>query len=297
MIRMKQLTAIIGLGFTLVLTGCGQLTGEDSQENRSGHTTPEKESQLNEKEQPKEGQFDSEKEEENQEPSEPNQEEDNQAEQDQGEEQKQTPPAQQNDVVSKPASLQVVVNKQRKLPSTYTPSNLVVPDVPFYFDQFMQKKQLRQEAATALESLFQAAQQEGLNLVAASGYRSYARQKSIYESNVQAYGREEANKFSAQPGHSEHQTGLAMDVTVAELSFKLVQEFGQTPEGNWLANNAYKYGFIIRYPEGKEAITGYSYEPWHLRYVGNEEAKEIHNASQTLEEFYGLMPGEEDPTE
>ncbi|KGX86139.1 M15 family metallopeptidase [Pontibacillus marinus] len=285
MIRTKMF--VLAIGSVLVLAGCGN----ESQEELSGNESPEKNSELNQKEQPEEGQFDSDKEEKQ----EPNQ--NDQGTEPEDKKENETNPPKENDVVSEPTSLQVVVNKQRQLPTGYQPPNLVVPDVPFYFDQFMQKKQMRQEAATALENLFQAANDQGLDLVAASGYRSYARQKSIYQSNVDAYGREEANKFSAQPGHSEHQTGLAMDVTIAELSFKLVQEFGKTPEGNWLAENAYKYGFVIRYPKGKESITGYSYEPWHLRFVGKEDAKEIHEASKTLEEFYGHMPGEEKPTE
>ncbi|QHE51312.1 D-alanyl-D-alanine carboxypeptidase family protein [Pontibacillus sp. HMF3514] len=289
MIRTKMF--VLTIGSVLVLAGCGN----QSQEELSGNESPEKNSELHQKDQPDEGQFDSEKEEKQ----DPNQNDQNNGEGTEPEEKKenQKNPSKENDVVPEPTSLQVVVNKQRQLPAGYTPPNLVVPDVPFYFDQFMQKKQMRQEAATALENLFQAASEQGLDLVAASGYRSYARQKSIYQSNVDTYGREEANKFSAQPGHSEHQTGLAMDVTVAELSFKLVQEFGKTPEGDWLAENAYKYGFVIRYPEGKESITGYSYEPWHLRFVGKEDAKEIHEASETLEEFYGHMPGNENPTD
>ncbi|KGP72234.1 M15 family metallopeptidase [Pontibacillus yanchengensis] len=194
------------------------------------------------------------------------------------------------DVVEDHTSVEAIINKQRQLPKGYIPSDLTVPDVPFYFEQFLPKKQMREEAATHLEELFAAASEQGLELVAASGYRSYERQKQIYQSNVDAYGREEANKFSAQPGHSEHQTGLAMDVTVAQVSFKLVQEFGKTEEGDWLANHAHNYGFIIRYPKGKEDITGYSYEPWHLRYIGEETATEIYKNKQTLEEYFGLVP-------
>jgi len=298
----RTLLFVLTIAFMFVLAGCGQLFNQ-SQEERPENKSPEKNSKLDQKNQPKEGQFQSdEKEEEPQEQeNQDTQQDDQDSSEDPAPEEKndnnQNDPKQKNDVVDNSTSIQVVVNKQRQLPEGYTPPNLTVPDVPFYFDEFHQKKQMRQEAATALENLFQAANQEEFDLVAASGYRSYARQKSIYQSNVDAYGREEANKFSAQPGHSEHQTGLAMDVTIAELGFKLVQDFGQTPEGEWLEENAYKYGFIIRYPKGKKDITGYSYEPWHLRFVGKEDAKEIHQASKTLEEFYGFMPGEESPTE
>lgn len=196
-------------------------------------------------------------------------------------------------IVGEPKSMEVVVNKQRKLPKGYTPPDLIVPDVPFYFDEFLPKKQMREEAAHALEELFAAANQDGQDIVAASGYRSYERQKNIYERNVEMYGKEEANTFSARPGTSEHQTGLAMDVTSAQMSFKLDQSFRQTGEGEWLAKNAYKYGFIIRYPKGKQSITGYTYEPWHLRYVGKNVAQEIHNQEITLEEFFGLHPSSE----
>ncbi|MFQ3543750.1 M15 family metallopeptidase [Halobacillus rhizosphaerae] len=192
--------------------------------------------------------------------------------------------------VDNPESLQVVVNKKRTLPEGYTPPDLTVPDVPFYFDEFKPKKQMRKEAAHALEQLFAAAKEQGIDLVAASGYRSYERQKNVYQSNVNAYGEKEANKVSAKPGTSEHQTGLAMDLTSAQMSFKLEESFRQTDEGEWLANHAHEYGFVIRYPKGKEDVTGYSYEPWHVRYVGKEAAKQIYNNKGTLEEFFGFRP-------
>lgn len=190
--------------------------------------------------------------------------------------------------VENPTSMEVLVNKKRKLPDGYVPPDLVVPEVPFYFEEFHPKKQMRQKAATALDKLFKAAEQAGLELVAASGYRSYDRQKQIYENNVATKGRKEADKFSARPGTSEHQTGLAMDVTTADVAFALKQTFKQTDEGSWLAKRAHGYGFIIRYPEGKSEVTGYSYEPWHLRYVGKDIAAEIHEKKITLEEYFGL---------
>jgi zinc D-Ala-D-Ala carboxypeptidase len=195
--------------------------------------------------------------------------------------------------VGEPESIQVVVNKQRKLPSGYVPENLTVPDVPFYFTEDHPKKQMREEAANALEELFAAAEEDGLDLVAASGYRSYDRQKNIYERNVAKYGKEETDKFSAQPGTSEHQTGLAMDVTSAQVAFQLEQSFGETQEGEWLAENAHEHGFIIRYLEGAQGITGYTYEPWHLRYVDKDISSTIHNQGATLEEFFGLHPSNE----
>lgn len=195
--------------------------------------------------------------------------------------------------VTDPESVEVVVNKQRKLPENYKPDDLVVPDVPFSFDGWNEKKQLREPAARALEQLFQAAEKEGLHLVAVSGFRSFERQQIIYNNNVNANGEEHANQFSARPGHSEHQTGLAMDVSSATVSFHLIQSFGETPEGKWLNDHAHEFGFIIRYPEGKSEITGYAYEPWHLRYTGKELATEMYNNQVTMEEFFGLLPEEE----
>ncbi|RWZ55249.1 D-alanyl-D-alanine carboxypeptidase family protein [Halobacillus fulvus] len=193
-------------------------------------------------------------------------------------------------IVGDPESVEVVVNKERKLPEGYIPPDLRVPDVSFSFDEDHPKKQMRAEAAGALERLFKAAEAQGIELVAASGYRSYERQKSIYERNVEVYGEEETNTFSAKPGTSEHQTGLAMDVTSAAMAFRLDQSFIDTPEGSWLADNAHQYGFVIRYPEGKTDITGYTYEPWHLRYVGKETAIEVYKQESTLEEFFGHHP-------
>lgn len=195
--------------------------------------------------------------------------------------------------IGEPENIQVVVNKQRKLPAEYIPEDLTVPDVPFYFTEDHPKKQMREVAADALEELFAAAEEDGFDLVAASGYRSFDRQKDIYERNVAEYGKEKTDTFSAQPGTSEHQTGLAMDVTSAQVAFQLEQSFGETSEGEWLAENAHEHGFIIRYLEGSQGITGYMYEPWHLRYVGKDISSTIHNQEVTLEEFFGLHPSNE----
>ncbi|WP_058308285.1 M15 family metallopeptidase [Gracilibacillus massiliensis] len=193
-------------------------------------------------------------------------------------------------VIDDPKSVELVVNKQRKLPDGYEPDDLVEANVSYYAAEGDPKRLLRQVAANALEELFQAAETDGLDLVAVSGYRSYQRQKQIYENNVATKGQEHADKFSAKPGTSEHQTGLAMDVASAALVAVLEQSFIETDEGKWLEENAHKHGFIIRYPEGKEDITGYSYEPWHLRYVGEDMATEIYQAQTTLEEYFGLYP-------
>ncbi|WLR49929.1 M15 family metallopeptidase [Bacillus tianshenii] len=197
-------------------------------------------------------------------------------------------------VITNPTNLQVLVNKTNFLPSDYKPE-LVIPNVPFYFEEALPKKHMQKNAAKALETLFAGAKQQSLNLVAASGYRSYDRQNQIYQAQVNRVGKEKANEAVALPGQSEHQTGLAIDVTSPEMNYKLTQSFEETKEGTWLKNNAYKYGFIIRYPKGKEQITGYQYEPWHLRYVGVEAAKQIHSQNITLEQYVNAVPVQNKP--
>jgi zinc D-Ala-D-Ala carboxypeptidase len=181
--------------------------------------------------------------------------------------------------------LLIVANKERNLPEDYEPADLVFPNVPFPFKEDLPKKKMRKEAAESVEILFKAAEEQGLELLAQSGYRSYDTQVSIFAYNADQFGEEKANQTSAQPGQSEHQTGLSLDVTSPRVNYELVEKFGETKEGKWVAENAHKYGFIIRYPKGKEEITGYQYEPWHLRYVGIEHSKKIHERGITLEEY------------
>ncbi|APC47004.1 D-alanyl-D-alanine carboxypeptidase family protein [Virgibacillus halodenitrificans] len=188
-------------------------------------------------------------------------------------------------VLQNPYDQLALVNKQHALPADYIPKDLVTPKVRFPFTEDLPKKQMRQVAATALEKMFAAADKAGLDLFAQSGYRSYERQDSIFASNVNEHGEEAANKFSARPGESEHQTGLTMDVTSPDINYGLTIEFGKTDEGKWIKKHAAEYGFIIRYPKGKENITKYQYEPWHLRFVGKEAAKEIMTKGITLEEY------------
>lgn len=190
-------------------------------------------------------------------------------------------------IVSNPDDILALVNKKNKLPSDYTPHNLVVPNVPFPFESYHSKKLMRNDAALALEDLFKKAEEDNIKIYALSGYRSYERQASIFASNVKKNGLEKANQFSAKPGESEHQTGLAMDLTSPSVNNVLTQSFGQTKEGKWVKDNASEFGFIIRYPKGKEHITGYQYEPWHLRYVGKEVAQEISDKNITFEEYLG----------
>ena len=128
------------------------------------------------------------------------------------------------------------------------------------------------------------AQKEGLNLYISSGFRSYERQRSIYNNYVNTDGVKKADTYSAKAGHSEHQSGLAFDLNTIDESF------ANTKEGKWVNDNCYKYGLILRYPKGKENITGYMYESWHLRYVGKELAEKLYNNGKwiTLEEYYGI---------
>lgn len=193
--------------------------------------------------------------------------------------------AEGNNIVTNPDDILVVSNKERNLPDDYEPQDLVIPDVPFPFEEKAEKKFMRKEAAKALEEMFADAKANHLNLYAQSGYRSFKRQKTVFASNVKRLGEEDAKRVSASPGQSEHQTGLAMDVTSPDINYSLIVDFEHTPEGKWVLEHAHHYGFIIRYPKGKEAITGYDYEPWHLRYVGKEHALYIKENELTLEEY------------
>ena len=188
-------------------------------------------------------------------------------------------------VIGNPYDVLALVNKQHALPKDYVPSDLIFPDVRFPFVEELPKKQMREVAANALEKLFADAEQESLDLYAQSGYRSYERQDVLFASYVSNHGEEEANIFSAKPGESEHQSGLTMDVTSPHVNNTLVVEFGETKEGIWLEEHAAEYGFIIRYPKGKEDVTGYQYEPWHLRYVGVKAATDMMERGITLEEY------------
>lgn len=189
------------------------------------------------------------------------------------------------DTVENPYDVLALINKEHALPGDYVPDDLVFPNVRYPFTEDLPKKQLRKIAADALEKLFEAADDADLELYALSGYRSYDRQVEIFTANMEQHGEKAANNFSARPGQSEHQSGLTMDVTSPEVNFSLVTEFGETPEGQWVAEHAHEYGFIIRYLEGREDITQYQYEPWHLRYVGEKVATEIFEENLTLEEY------------
>ncbi len=137
-------------------------------------------------------------------------------------------------------------------------------------------------AQAAFNTMQAAAKKDGKSLSICSGFRSYSLQKTLYDKYVKRDGKAKADTYSARPGHSEHQTGLAFDINKASDSF------ANTPEAKWLADNCWKYGFIIRYPKGKEHITGYKYEPWHIRYLGTELAEKVYRSGKTLEEYLGI---------
>ena len=136
-------------------------------------------------------------------------------------------------------------------------------------------------AYAALQQLQAGAEAAGYSMPLISGYRSYAYQASLYNSYVAQDGQELADTYSARPGHSEHQSGLAFDIGALDNGY------GNTPGGRWLHAHCADYGFILRYPAGKESITGYQYEPWHVRYVGKEIASRIMSQGITLEEYLG----------
>lgn len=169
----------------------------------------------------------------------------------------------------------IIVNKTYSLPSNFVPNNLVT------INGYIKVVDYVKDAYNVLKSDSSVL---GLNIYASSGYRSYGDQKYIYDNYVRMDGMVKADTYSARAGYSEHQTGLAIDLNTVDMSFD------GTGESNWLKDNCWKYGFIIRYPKDKENITGYMYEPWHIRYVGKELARVLYNNGNwlSLEEYYGI---------
>ncbi|MGF6375527.1 D-alanyl-D-alanine carboxypeptidase [Clostridiales Family XIII bacterium PM5-7] len=176
----------------------------------------------------------------------------------------------------------MLVNKQNWLSSSYVPTGLTSLGSYAVVD-IKAKKSVK----TAYGKLYNAAKKKGYTIKVTSAYRSYALQKELFDYWTRVDGLKQALRTSAKPGRSEHQTGYALDVTCAKVGWDLVERFGSTAEGKWIAKNAHKYGFIVRYGKTTENITGYAYEPWHLRYVGVTAATEIYKANITLEEYLG----------
>lgn len=190
------------------------------------------------------------------------------------------------DDVDSPDSITVIVNKHRPLPADYAPEDLV--ELPESAGAGAQ--QLRAEAAEAATAMFEAAAADGIELTMVSSYRSYAYQQELYDNYVNQYGTQTTNEMSARPGYSEHQTGLSLDVDTPDGSHTLATSFGDTEAGQWLAEHAHDHGFVIRYPEGQEPITGFQYEPWHLRYFGEQYAQQLVEDSDVAEDAFGLDP-------
>lgn len=183
---------------------------------------------------------------------------------------------------SQTSSVLVVVNKRRPLnPRSYQPAKLRTVKGS--------NQRMRPGAARALEKLLKAAAADGNPLGVRSGYRSFATQRSVYARWVRTYGKARAERISARAGYSEHQTGLAVDVLARSGAGRTFASFGRTRQARWVARNAHRYGFIVRYQKGRERITGYAAEPWHLRYVGPALAKDMKKVgSRSLEEHFGL---------
>ena len=192
-----------------------------------------------------------------------------------------------------PESITALVNRAFLLPSNYIPSNLKQVKITFDTTVISEKNNLRAEAAIQLEKMVKAAKKDKVKLTGVSGYRSYARQKAVFDQSAKDHGKEHADRYCALPGSSEHQTGLAIDVSTPEIANVLEEKFADTKAGKWVEKNSYKYGFVVRYPKGKQKITGYNYEPWHLRYVGLKTAEYLYNNKLTLEEFYNVSMNKE----
>ena len=175
-----------------------------------------------------------------------------------------------------------LINAEYRLPDDYTPPNLVLPDVSLGSQNPDAELRLRAEAARALEAMFATAKTEAnLDLQLASGYRPYSTQAAIYSS---AGGSNQS--LVAVPGGSEHQSGLGADIKRQDFVCRLEECFGNQPEGVWTAANAHRFGYVLRYPEGKEDKTGISYKAWHFRYVGKDLAEILHEENLVLEEYY-----------
>ena len=181
--------------------------------------------------------------------------------------------------IKNPDSLMVLVNKLNRLQSNYVPHDLEQISLNYATNN----KFLRKEAKENFEKLSSDAKKIGYSIIAVSAYRDYDYQENLFNNYVKEKGENYALKCSAKAGHSEHQTGLSVDVMGSNNDY---DQFEKSKEFDWMKNNSYKYGFILRYPKGKEYITGFKYEPWHYRYVGKDIASIIYTEGITLEEYY-----------
>jgi zinc D-Ala-D-Ala carboxypeptidase len=181
------------------------------------------------------------------------------------------------------SGITILVNKDNPLPAGYLPESLVAIGLPGADDATGSAV-----IVEPLRQLFNDAEQAGYKLSVLSAYRSYYAQQEVYQSFVDGYSEDYAEQVSAKPGYSEHQTGLAVDVGEESGLCELDACFGDTAAGKWVESNAHLYGFVIRYQQNKQSSTGYVYEPWHLRYLGNPLATELFSTNQTYEEYLGI---------
>lgn len=186
--------------------------------------------------------------------------------------------------------IDILVNKDNPLNKDYTPKDLIITDEnSFNYHKFLDplhKPSVREEVYFAFKELQKQGLKDGIFVIVDSGFRSYDYQQQIWDYNVETKGLEHTKKYVALPGTSEHQTGLAIDLG-AYINKQYTDDINEnTEEYKWMIENAHKYGFILRYPKGKEDITGINFEPWHYRYVGYYLANELHDKDMTLEEHY-----------
>lgn len=174
-------------------------------------------------------------------------------------------------------------NKYYKLSSEYEPEDLVIIKTDHAWGNYGDNK-IRKEVYEAYIKMYEAAKENGITLMINSSYRSYKDQEAVYNSYKEYYDEEYADGIAARPGYSEHQTGLALDIFCTTNTS--IKTFAESDAYKWLLENSYKYGFILRYPDGKENITGYAFESWHYRYVGKELATKIFNENITFDEYY-----------
>jgi len=182
-------------------------------------------------------------------------------------------------------SILQLVDKQHPLPSNYQPPNLVPVTGNYLAPGY--SATMRSDALTPLEQMLDASAVAGYDIRVVSAYRSYDDQVTTYSHWVEQLGEEQANRVSAKPGYSEHQLGTTADLGSPDFGWDLTEGFGATPAGQWLAANSVQYGFVMSYPNGKEDITGYAYEPWHFRYIGVDKAQEWQASGETLNQFLG----------
>ncbi len=191
------------------------------------------------------------------------------------------------ETVENPEDITVLVNKLYAIPEGWVPD-----DLESVIDNSQQM--LRKEANEAYTQFYLAAKEKGIDIYSISGYRTNETQTTYWTNMVKVYGEEYASQYSAYPGRSEHQLGLAIDVSYKTTGDRLSESVADSEIGQFIVTDAYKYGFILRYPKDKVAITNYGYEPWHIRYVGVELASELYQKGLTLEEYYDMEESDED---